>query len=128
MSQRFKLYSERGYNRNIIIHPTAILRNIWIDCTGRVIICKNVDIADNVKIYTHAHQFHKSNWKDLPIKIIPLTIYKGVFIGVNSIILAEVETIGKHSVIGAGSVLTKSVPDYEIWAGNPARKIGEVQK
>jgi acetyltransferase-like isoleucine patch superfamily enzyme len=32
-------------------------------------------------------------------------------------------TIGKGAVVGAGSVITKDVPSFEIWAGNPARKI-----
>ena len=32
-------------------------------------------------------------------------------------------TIGENSIIGASSVVTKDVPDYEIWGGNPARFI-----
>ena len=49
------------------------------------------------------------------------------FIGAHSLILKGV-TIGKYSVVGAGSVVTKSIPDGEIWAGNPAhfiRKLSE---
>jgi acetyltransferase-like isoleucine patch superfamily enzyme len=33
--------------------------------------------------------------------------------------------IGDGVVVGAGAVVTKSIPDYEIWVGVPARKIGE---
>ncbi len=50
-------------------------------------------------------------------------------IGAHSIVVARPNTpltIGRKSVLGAGSVLTKNIPPYEIWAGNPARKIGEV--
>ena len=43
-------------------------------------------------------------------------------IGANSTLLPGI-TIGKHSLVGAGSVVTKDVPDYAVVAGNPARII-----
>lgn len=51
-------------------------------------------------------------------------IGKNCFIGVNSIILPGVK-IGNNVVIGAGSVVTKDIPDFCIAAGNPARVIKE---
>lgn len=45
-----------------------------------------------------------------------------VWIGANAVILPGIK-IGDGAVIGAGSVVTKNVPEYEIWAGNPAKKI-----
>ena len=45
-----------------------------------------------------------------------------VWIGINSIILSGVK-IGRGAIIGAGSVVTKDVPDYAIVAGNPARVV-----
>lgn len=53
-------------------------------------------------------------------------IERGASIGSNATILGGV-TIGEHALIGAGSVVTKSVPPNEIWAGNPARFIRAVQ-
>ena len=47
------------------------------------------------------------------------------WIGANAIILPNVN-IGKCSIVGSGAVVTKSVSDYEIVAGNPAKKIGMV--
>lgn len=44
------------------------------------------------------------------------------FIGLSAIILPGV-TIGRGAIVGAGAVVTRSVPDREVWAGNPARKI-----
>ncbi|MBO7272274.1 MAG: acyltransferase [Bacteroidaceae bacterium] len=45
-----------------------------------------------------------------------------VFLGAKTIISKPV-TIGKGSIVGAGSVVTKDIPPYQIWAGNPARYI-----
>jgi acetyltransferase-like isoleucine patch superfamily enzyme len=52
----------------------------------------------------------------------PTTIDDDVWIGYNSIILGGV-SIGKGSIIAAGSVVTKDVPPCEVWGGNPAKKI-----
>lgn len=46
-----------------------------------------------------------------------------VWIGTRCIVKAGV-SIGDGAILGMGSVLTKDVPPYEIWAGNPAKKIG----
>jgi len=54
-------------------------------------------------------------------------IKRGAFIGARTIITKPC-TIGNNSIIGAGSVITKDVPDNEIWAGNPARFIKKRQK
>lgn len=59
------------------------------------------------------------HWKGLDQKII---IRDDVWIGYNSIILGGVE-IGQGSIIAAGSVVTRDVEPYSIYAGNPARKI-----
>jgi acetyltransferase-like isoleucine patch superfamily enzyme len=45
-----------------------------------------------------------------------------VWVGANSVIVAGI-TIGKHSVIGAGSVVTKDIPPFSVAIGNPARVI-----
>ena len=47
---------------------------------------------------------------------------EGSWIGANAIILPGV-TIGKNAVVGAGSVVTKNVPDFSVFAGAPARLI-----
>lgn len=55
----------------------------------------------------------------------PVVIGNDVFIGVKCIILKGV-TIGDGAIIGAGSVVTKSIPANQIWAGNPAKYIREI--
>lgn len=59
-------------------------------------------------------------------KTSPVIIKEGAFIGARSIILKGV-TIGRHSVVGAGSVVSKNVPDNSIVCGNPAILIKKIQ-
>lgn len=54
-------------------------------------------------------------------------IKKGATLGANSTIVCG-NNIGEYSLIGAGSVLTKSTKDFELWYGNPAVKKGTVDK
>ena len=63
------------------------------------------------------------NFRSFPFEPTPKTkIGNDVWIGQSAIIKAGVK-IGNGAVVGAGSVVTHDVPAYEIWAGNPARKI-----
>lgn len=52
---------------------------------------------------------------------------KGCSIGANTTLLAGVE-IGEYAMIGAGSVITKDIPPYSLWFGNPAKHKGYVTK
>lgn len=73
--------------------------------------------------------FHKGNnvldvnFQAFPYIHTPQTIIENdVWIGIGAIVKAGV-TIHNGAVVGAGSVVTHDIPAYEIWAGNPARKI-----
>lgn len=57
--------------------------------------------------------------KQYPERFLKTTINEGVSIGANSTIVGGI-SIGKYSMIGAGSVVTKSIPDFNLWYGNPA--------
>lgn len=89
----------------------------------------NVLIGGGVKIFDH--DFHSLDYKermqngDANVKTAPILIKEGAFIGAHAIILKGV-TVGRHSVIGAGAVVTKNVPDNEVWAGNPAKFVKEL--
>ncbi len=89
-----------------------------------VTIEDNVLIGSGTKIWDtdfHSVDITYRNCSENPyIKSLPILIKEGAFIGACSIILKGV-TIGRNSVIGAGAVVTKNVPDNEIWAGNPAK-------
>lgn len=59
-----------------------------------------------------------------PLEYRPLTIGHDVWIGYGGLILPGCERIGLGAIVGAGTVVTKDVPDFAIVAGNPARQIG----
>jgi len=60
------------------------------------------------------------------IRTAPVIIEDYAFIGAHSTILKGV-TIGRNSIIGAGSLVCKSVPANEIWGGNPAKYIRNIK-
>lgn len=56
------------------------------------------------------------------VETFPIIIEDNVFVSANAVVLAGV-TIGKHSMIGAGSVVTRNIPPYSVAVGNPAKVI-----
>lgn len=109
---------------NVGISNAAIIAQEFIT------IGDDVLIGGGCKLYDHDfHSIHYENRMKHPdpdVRSSPISIRQGAFIGAHSIILKGV-TIGKHSVIGAASVVTKSVPDGEVWAGNPASFIKKIE-
>jgi acetyltransferase-like isoleucine patch superfamily enzyme len=61
--------------------------------------------------------------KQYPGKHIGANIQKGSSLGANATIMGSI-TIGKYAFIGAGSVVTKNIPPYQLWYGNPATHKG----
>ena len=90
-----------------------------------IVMHPQVRIGHRCRVYHHV-TLAGETWIGSPHFI---TLEDDVTIGAHSIIVARPNsslTIGQRSILGAGSVLTKSIPPFEIWAGNPARKIGDV--
>ncbi len=83
-------------------------------------------MGEDVMILGGGHKFDRT---DVPMGLqgskgkTPLHIGGDVWIGSRSIILPGCRRIGHGAIIGAGSVVTKDVPDYSIVGGNPARVI-----
>ena len=110
-------------------HHTG-MTNSTINCHDSIKIGNYVNIGAGCVIADS--DFHSLNWRDrmdgtdiTKKRNAPVVIKDLAFIGMHSIILKGV-TIGEKSIIGAGSVVSKDVPDGEIWAGNPARFIKKV--
>ncbi|MGN0579553.1 MAG: acyltransferase [Ruminococcus sp.] len=112
---------------NLRIGNHVGISNTTIVCSKEIIIGDYVDIGDNAKIYdTDFHSLNpfirssSKDYADAGKKKIIIGDYS--FIGTNVIILKG-SKIGKYSIVGAGSVVAGTIPDYEIWGGNPAKYI-----
>jgi len=99
-----------------------------IDLTGDVTIGDHTIIAEGVRIVTHHHLcydgFVPNVVEERRITITGVTIGSNVIVAMDAMILDQVTEIGDNSIVGARTMLTKNVAPNEIWAGNPARKIG----
>lgn len=98
-----------------------INRNCLLDARGGLFIGNNVSISHNVALCSAGHDFNSPEFSYEPSAII---IHDNVWIGLNAVILKGV-TIGEGAVIASGAVLTKNADPYTVYAGIPAKKIGE---
>lgn len=99
--------------------------NCTIIDVAKVKIGDNCQLAPNVSIYTAGHPVHPDSRNSLYEYGIGVTIGDNVWIGGNTVILPGVH-IGSNTVIGAGSVVTKDIPDWVIAAGNPCKVIRRI--
>lgn len=129
---RIEAYPLDGKSTSIIIGKNVQI-NDYVHITGvkKVLIGDNVLIAGKVYISDSCHgNYSGSEYDSSPLSIPidrPLTskevvIEDCVWIGESVSVLPGV-TIGRGSIIGANSVVTKNIPEYAIAAGNPARAI-----
>lgn len=96
----------------------------YIGCSGYVRIGDNVMMSPRVSLYAENHNFTRA---DVPMKEQGVTrqfivIEDDCWIASHSVILAGV-TVGRGSIVAAGSVVTSDVPPYSIVAGVPARVV-----
>jgi len=139
-SVRKDLFPYRGFimGKNSTVEDFATLNNgvgdisigsntrIGIGCVliGPVTVGNDIRLAQNVVCSGLNHNYQDVSlpiWKQ-GVNTFPIVIGDESWIGSNSVILAGV-TIGKHCVVAAGSVVTKTIPDYCVVGGNPAKII-----
>ena len=117
----------------LIIGSNVGMSGTTIVCHKAITIGDNVKIGGNVCIYdTDFHSLDsvmRRNYQNDQEKTIQeeITIADDVFVGAHTSILKGV-SVGKNSIIGACSVVTKNIPANEIWGGNPARFLRKINE
>lgn len=109
---------EIGDYTRIGLHNTII---------GPVKIGSHVNLAQGITVTALNHNFSDADKRidEQGVSTNPVTIEDDVWIGTNAVILPGI-TIGTHSVIAAGAVVTKDVPPHSLVAGVPAKVIKQI--
>ena len=105
-------------------HTRVGLHNTII---GPVKIGNHVNLAQSITVTALNHNFEdtKKRIDEQGVSTNPVTIEDDIWIGANAIVLSGV-TIGHHSVVAAGAVVTKDVPPHSLVAGVPAKIIKQI--
>jgi UDP-2-acetamido-3-amino-2,3-dideoxy-glucuronate N-acetyltransferase len=120
---------------SIIGESCSLGQNVYV---GKAVVGNNVKIQNNVSVYDavrieddvfcgpsmvftnvinpRSHIIRKHEYKETLVR-------KGATIGANAVIVCG-NTIGRYAMVGAGSVVTKDVPEFALVIGNPARQVG----
>jgi acetyltransferase-like isoleucine patch superfamily enzyme len=114
------LYGRPNVGKNVWVGPFVVL-----DGTGGLTIGDGCDISCGVMIFTHSTHLRCVSKGNMEIMKKPVKIGNYVYIGSGAIILPGI-TIGDHSIIGAGSVLTRDVGAFSVVMGVPAKIVGKV--
>lgn len=124
--------SKISIGANVVIRPSTFLFADPSNGGAGITIEDDVLIGAGVHFYTNNHQFVHANIpiieQDYPPVSIDnrIVVRRGSWIGAGVIILPGVE-VGENTVIGAGTIVTKSVPPRVVFAGNPGRVIRTIE-
>jgi len=123
-SWRIKIHRLRGVK---IGNNSFIGRRVTLDHSypDYIFIGDNISLAGNNFVLTHSNPY-KHFEKTFDSFIAPVVIKNGAWISIGAIILPGV-TIGENSVVAAGAVVVKDIPDNVIVGGVPAKIIKEVK-
>ena len=109
-----------------VIGEHVKLNNALLDCAALVTIEDCAFFGHDVLVLTGSHDYNQFGIdRQEAIIAKPITIKRGAWIASRAVILQGI-TIGEHSVVGAGSVVTKDVAPYAVVHGNPARTVKQL--
>lgn len=130
--EAFNEFLEDKFSPNISIGNNVLIqKDCHIGAINNIVIGNNVLIASKVYISDHSHgEISGQVLLDPPAKRKlyskgPVIIEDNVWLGEGVVVLPNI-TIGENSIVGANSVVTKSIPKNSVVAGNPARIIREL--
>ena len=91
---------------------------------GPVTIGNSVIFAQNIVMsgLNHSYEDVSLSINAQKVKTAPIVVEDECWIGANAVLTAGI-TVGRHSVVAAGAVVTKDIPPYSVAVGNPARVI-----
>ena len=124
ISVEHNFHCDLGYNIHVGENFYAGFNCTILDM-AEVRIGDNCLIGPNVGIYTAGHHLHPADRHKTGFAK-PIIIGHNVWIGGHSVIVGGV-TIGNNSIIAAGSVVVKNVPENTMVAGNPAKKLKDLE-
>lgn len=147
LGDQVTLVSRHGANQVGLCHPVILhsigqgriivgrgsgMSSAVLSARSEIRIGERVKLGGNVRIFDHDYHAldpvarRNADTDGRNCRSRPVCIGDDVFIGTSTIVLKG-SSIGDRSVIGAGSVVSGKIPPDEIWAGNPARRVGEVR-
>jgi maltose O-acetyltransferase len=113
--------------RNVKVGRLASINEyVYLGAHGQITLGDYVGLGARVTILTATHEITNVNLRHGPLETYPVTIGKGSMIGAGSLILPGV-TIGEGVVIGAGSVVVKDCEPNAVYVGNPARLVKRLE-
>lgn len=116
----------KGYHRNAMVLGDGcwIGQGCFFHSAGGLTVEEAVGVGPMVKVLTSEHVADRLELPVLhsPLRFAAVRLRRGCDVGVGAVILPGV-TVGEGAIVGAGSVVTGDVPDFEVWAGNPARRL-----
>lgn len=97
---------------------------------GNVVVHRQSRIGRNVMLHQGVTVGRGDIWRDQDPSFKGFVIEDEVILGANAVVVSQkgLLTIAEGTVLGANSVLNKSTGPWEIWAGAPARKVGERER
>lgn len=115
--------------QNVVVSPGVILgRNVKVQNNVSIytgVICEDDVFLGPSMVFTNVINPRSAIVRKDQYR--PTIVRKGASIGANATVICGVE-LGRYCMIGAGAVVTKSVPDYALVVGNPARQVGWVSE